>query len=103
MSSLAPVISEYLYHPGRFEAGVLASHARQQSIYRRIMHAGNLGLLLSVGALLALIGVCYLYPQYFSLPTQVAAHIALVLSATAIKVFYVLRCIGRQGLGLAIT
>jgi hypothetical protein len=43
--------------------------------------------------------ISYLCPQYFTMETQISAHIATLLFATAAKIGYIMRCVARAGLG----
>lgn len=64
-----------------------------------VLHSGNAAMLIAVLGMLLSIFVGYAHAEQFSLWTQVASHITLILCATAIKIGYVMRCIGLHGLG----
>ncbi|WP_020407524.1 hypothetical protein [Hahella ganghwensis] len=67
--------------------------------YQFVISSGNILMVLSMAIIVATIFVSYLYPENFSLGTQVVSHILMILAATGLKIGYVLRCAGRHGLG----
>ena len=74
------------------------AHPRFQALLRW----SNFGLLLSSLLLLATILICYPLADWFSMPQQIAAHLALVLSATLLKCCYVGRCVAQHSLQLEV-
>ncbi|WP_394205231.1 hypothetical protein [Shewanella waksmanii] len=77
----------------------LASATAQQHFFHKVVFGGNLTMAVAISGLLLCILSGYTFANHFSLMTQVFSHIALILFATAIKVGYVIRCIGLDGLG----
>ncbi|MPY23075.1 hypothetical protein FM037_05150 [Shewanella psychropiezotolerans] len=67
--------------------------------FKLVLHSGNAAMLIAVLGMLLSIFVGYVLAEQFSLWAQVASHITLILCATAIKIGYVMRCIGLHGLG----
>ncbi|BAJ00653.1 hypothetical protein [Shewanella violacea] len=67
--------------------------------FKLALHTGNAVMLIAVLGILLSIFVAYAHAEQFSLWAQVASHITLILCATAIKIGYVIRCIGLHGLG----
>jgi hypothetical protein len=63
--------------------------------YQRLTRIAHILLFTAVAAMLMTIWVGYINPERFSIATQVLAHISLIFAATAVKIAYVLRCIGR--------
>ncbi|QLE84306.1 hypothetical protein FLM48_03895 [Shewanella sp. Scap07] len=76
-----------------------AQIAQGSSFYQRVQSAGNITMAIAVIGMLLSILVGYTFATHFSLVAQVASHIALILFATFIKIGYVVRCIGLDGLG----
>ncbi|QFU21432.1 hypothetical protein FS418_05810 [Shewanella sp. YLB-09] len=68
--------------------------------FKLVLHSGNAAMSVAVVGMLLSIYVGYTHAEQFSLWAQVASHIALILCATAIKIGYVMRCIGLNGLGV---
>ena len=67
--------------------------------YSYALIGGNSTMLVAVIGLLLCILVGYSYADSFSLWAQVASHIGLILFATAVKIGYVMRCVGLDGMG----
>ena len=67
--------------------------------YSHALIGGNSTMLIAIIGLLLCILVGYSYADSFSLWAQVASHIGLILFATAVKIGYVMRCIGLDGMG----
>lgn len=67
--------------------------------FRRVFHRGNAAMFIAVLGMFFSVYVGYIDAESYSLWAQVASHILLILFATAIKIGYVMRCIGLQGLG----
>lgn len=63
-----------------------------------LLHVANIGLVLSVLAVLISALVCYPFESKFSLPELIAGHLSLILSATLVKICYVGRCVAQYGL-----
>lgn len=68
--------------------------------YQRLLSVGNSVMLLALVFLMASLIVCYTHPHYFSMTMQLAGHLIMLLAVTAIKLGYLLRCVGRHGLGV---
>ena len=64
-----------------------------------LLIAGNWLMLLGLAGTVLSIEVCYVFDDQFSLMTQVAAHISILLFATSIKFGYIMRCIALKGFG----
>ncbi|MCL1057565.1 hypothetical protein L2729_06075 [Shewanella gelidimarina] len=69
------------------------------TFYSHALTGGNGTMFIAVIGLLLCILVGYSYADSFSLWAQVASHIGLILFATAIKIGYVMRCVGLDGMG----
>lgn len=67
--------------------------------YKIMLRLGNCMMLMSVVATLITIMIAYILFSHFSIGAQVTAHIVMLLAVTGIKIGYILRCIGRHGLG----
>ncbi len=67
-----------------------------------LLLAANTLLALSGCLLLATVLVCYPLAEFFSFELQLAGHIALILSATLLKIAYVGRCIAQYELHKAV-
>ena len=67
--------------------------------YSHALIGGNSTMLIAVTGLILCILVGYSYADNFSLAAQVASHIGLIIFATAVKIGYVMRCIGLDGMG----
>ncbi|MFT5789825.1 MAG: hypothetical protein ACI8SJ_001944 [Shewanella sp.] len=67
--------------------------------YSHALIGGNGTMFIAVIGLLLCILVGYSFANSFSLWAQVASHIGLILFATAIKIGYVMRCVGLDGMG----
>lgn len=66
--------------------------------FQALLRWSNFGLLLSSLLLIATVLICYPLAAWFSMPQQIAAHLALVLSATLLKCCYVGRCVAQHSL-----
>lgn len=64
-----------------------------------VLLSGNSIMSISMIGIIICIVIGYTHDEYFSLWTQVASHVALIFLATAVKIGYVMRCIGLHGLG----
>ncbi|WP_076416257.1 hypothetical protein [Shewanella sp. UCD-KL12] len=72
--------------------------------FKLVLHSGNAGMFIAMLGMLYSIFVGYIDTNNYSLWAQVTSHIMLILFATAIKIGYVMRCIGLHGLhGLGAT
>jgi hypothetical protein len=67
--------------------------------FSRVLLSGNGAMSIAMIGIIICIVIGYTHDEYFSLWTQVASHVALILFATAVKIGYVMRCIGLHGLG----
>ncbi|TDF36350.1 hypothetical protein EYS14_16595 [Alteromonadaceae bacterium M269] len=67
--------------------------------YQKCLVAANWTLIASVVLLTFSIAISFVFPTYFSLGTQMAAHVATIVLAGVLKVGYVLRCVAMHGLG----
>lgn len=70
--------------------------------FKILLLGANTLLLLSFAALIAAVLVCYPLSSLFSFEQQLAGHIALILSATLLKIAYVCRCIAQYELHLEV-
>lgn len=66
--------------------------------FKSVFFAGNSLMLTSLIIMLATIFIGYLKPEHFNITTQVVSHIALVIFAAFLKIGYVMRLIGQNGL-----
>ena len=66
---------------------------------QRLLVLGNWLMLLGLAGTVFTIEVCYVFDDYFSLMSQVAGHISMLLFAVSIKFGYILRCIVMKGFG----
>lgn len=73
--------------------------ATSNTFYSYAFTGGNSTMFVAVIGLLLCILVGYSHADSFSLWMQVASHIGLILFATAIKIGYVMRCVGLNGMG----
>ncbi|GLS24295.1 hypothetical protein GCM10007877_00060 [Marinibactrum halimedae] len=70
------------------------------NVFRKVLSGGNWIMLVSLLITVFTVTVTYLFPEYFpNLAIQVVSHIVTLLAVTMIKIGYLLRCIGRHGLG----
>ena len=70
--------------------------------YKHILFLGNWVMLLGLVITIVTVMICYVYDEYFSFTIQTLSHIAMLLAVTSIKIGYIMRCIGRQGLGVKV-
>ena len=66
--------------------------------FKSVLFAGNSLMLASLIIILATTFIGYLQPEQFSISTQIVSHIALVIFAAFLKIGYVMRLIGQNGL-----
>ena len=66
--------------------------------FKSVFFVGNSLMLASLIIMLATIFIGYLQPEEFSIATQIVSHIALVVFAAFLKIGYVMRLIGQNGL-----
>lgn len=78
---------------------ILSLHSDQHCRAHQLIQWGNT--LMICGFLVSLCAVVmnYGFERDFSLPLQIAGHIATIVFATIFKIGYVVRCIGAHGLG----
>ncbi len=69
------------------------------SRYQWVLNKGNQMMAVALVTLLVSIVVSYTHYESFSFSVQMVGHIAIIIAVTAIKIGYLLRCIGRHGLG----
>lgn len=69
--------------------------------FKSILLAGNSLMLASLIIILATTFIGYLQPDQFSMRTQIISHIAMVVFAAFLKIGYVMRLIGQNGLRLS--
>lgn len=82
-----------------FYSVLLNRQVSAKAVYQDVLMLGNYTMLLSAAVILLAIFVGYICDQYFSMPIQIVGHVALILFATLLKIGYVMRLIGRKGLG----
>ena len=70
--------------------------------YQRVLSLGNGSMLTALIVILLSVFVGYIADELFSISVQVVSHIALIVFATLLKIGYVLRLIGRKGLGASV-
>ena len=76
-------------------------HHEQLSVtdqFETLLLVANTVLALSFCLLLATILVCYPLAGWFSFELQLASHVALIFSATLLKIAYICRCIAQYEL-----
>ncbi len=78
---------------------ITAPLSAEQKRFKLVLHSGNSAMFIAVLGMIFSIFVGYIDVENYSLWAQVASHITLILFATAIKIGYVMRCIGLHGLG----
>lgn len=61
-----------------------------------IFRLANTVLAVSLGVLLLSISVSYPFADRFSFEQQIAGHLLIIISASVLKVAYVLRCIAQH-------
>ena len=66
--------------------------------FKSVFFVGNSLMLASLIIMFATILIGYLQPEEFSIATQIVSHIALVVFAAFLKIGYVMRLIGQNGL-----
>lgn len=66
--------------------------------FKSVFFVGNSLMLASLIIMFATIFIGYLQPEEFSIATQIVSHIALVVFAAFLKIGYVMRLIGQNGL-----
>ncbi len=78
-----------------------SSHAESNSLsrYQWVLNKGNQMMVSALVTLMLSVVVCYTHYENFPLSLQVIGHIAIIIAVTAIKIGYLMRCIGRHGLG----
>ena len=65
----------------------------QELIFQRLLVISHWSMILGLVFMVASVMVGYVFEEYFSLPTQVVAHISTLLFATLIKLGYVARLV----------
>jgi hypothetical protein len=66
--------------------------------FETLLLSANTLLALSFSVLLATVVVCYPLSYMFSFELQLAGHVAMIFSATLVKIAYVCRCIAQYEL-----
>ena len=67
--------------------------------FQKCILIGNWMMLTSLTVTLMCVAITFGFDHYFSIASQVTAHIATIVFAGVLKVGYVLRCVGVHGLG----
>lgn len=67
-------------------------------LYKQVLGLGNRVMLVSLIVVFTTIVICYTHYEYFSMLAQVIGHISMILAVTAIKIGYLMRCVGLQQL-----
>ena len=94
--SAAPVFTSNVSSGNNFGEYVI----RYFSDYHSVLKTGNWLMLVSAIVMAVAIVVCYTHVEYFpSMYVQVIGHMSIILFAGLLKIGYVMRCIGRHGLG----
>lgn len=60
---------------------------------------GNYLMIFALITMVSSILISFVFDGYFSLISQIVAHIGTIIAAGVIKVGYVIRCVGAHGLG----
>lgn len=68
----------------------------------RLLILANVALLILSGVFVVTLLLSYPLAHYFSLATQIGAHITTILVAALIKVSYVVRCVCQYQLGMEV-
>lgn len=79
-----------------------ADQARSESVFHSpnfMLYIGQLMLFVGCIAMTAAIFIAYVHAERFSLPIQVAAHLALPISAGIFKLGYIVRLAAHHALG----
>lgn len=61
--------------------------------------AGNWTMMVSLAIVVSSLMMTFQFDHYFSIPLQIAGHLATIVFAGLFKVGYVVRCVGVHGLG----
>lgn len=67
-----------------------------------VLGTGNFLMLLGMITTVTTIVMCYGFETSLSIPTLVAGHITMLVAVTAIKIGYILHCVGKQARGLTV-
>lgn len=62
--------------------------------HQRLIHIANLTMALAVILCSLALSAVFLFDQYLSIPQQIMGHTSLLISATALKIGYVIRLTG---------
>jgi hypothetical protein len=67
--------------------------------FQTCLVAANWTLIASVILLCVTVAISFIFPTYFSMQSQMIAHVGTIVLAGVLKVGYVLRCVALHGLG----
>jgi accessory gene regulator protein AgrB len=67
--------------------------------FQKCLVVANWTLIVSVLLLCLTIAVSFIFHRYFSMESQILAHVGTIVVAGVLKVGYVLRCVALNGLG----
>jgi len=70
-----------------------------QLSFQKCILVGNWLMILSLIIVSACLLITFAFEQYFSIGSQIVAHICTIIFAALVKLGYVIRCIGVHGLG----
>jgi hypothetical protein len=76
-------------------------HSAESVNFKQCVTLGNALAIVALSIMILSISMSFFFDQYFSLTSQVAAHISTIISAGIVKLGYVIRCVGAHGLGHA--
>ena len=100
------MFGHHFYLPNHLRSARL-TQAELTENFRCVLFIGNGVMLTSVSMVFITVFIGYLVPQWFSMIIQIISHIGLILFAALLKIGYVMRLIGQNGLqcqlGLQVT
>lgn len=77
----------------------LGNNSQLGSFFESLLATANAVLGVSFICIILSILISYPYAEYFSMQTQISAHISTIVIAAILKISYVLRCVAQHGLG----
>ncbi|QJR82388.1 hypothetical protein CA267_017335 [Alteromonas pelagimontana] len=70
--------------------------------YIRLLRMSNIAMAITLMLLVSTVLICYPFSEYFSVPTQIASHILMIVIAAALKISYVSRCVALHELRMEV-
>jgi len=67
--------------------------------FQKCILIGNWLMIISLFIVTASVLIAFPFEQYFTIGSQIVAHISTIIFAAIIKIGYVVRCVGVHGLG----